>query len=98
MKIQLSDHAQLDLKAGYLFYEARSAGIGSYFINSLVSDIDSLLISAGTHGRFHGYHRALSKRFPFAIYYLVEKNKIRVRRILDCRRNPAWITRQVKKG
>jgi plasmid stabilization system protein ParE len=98
MKIQLSDHAQLDLRVGYLFYEAQAPGVGGYFIDSLISDIDSLLISAGTHQQVHGYHRALSKRFPFAIYYLVEKNNVRIRRILDCRKNPAWVTKQVKKG
>jgi len=52
MKIKLSDHAELDLKAGFSFYEARSAGIGNYFLDCLISDIDSLLITAGTHRRF----------------------------------------------
>ena len=41
-------------------------------------------------------HRSLSKRFPFAIYYHVEADVVRVRAILDCRRNPSWIRRRVR--
>jgi hypothetical protein len=33
----------------------------------------------------------LSQRFPFAVYYRLQKDIIRVYAILDCRRNPAWI-------
>lgn len=96
MKILLSDHALLDLEAGFFFYESQGRGVGRYFISSLTSDIDSLLISAGTHRVVYGYNRALSKRFPFAIYYRVEDDTIRIRRVLDCRRNPTWIRRNVK--
>jgi hypothetical protein len=27
---------------------------------------------AGVHAVHHGYHRLLSKRFPFAVYYRIE--------------------------
>jgi len=40
------------------------------------------------HQKFFGYHRCLEKRFPFAIYYNVEQNIIRIYAVLDCRQNP----------
>jgi plasmid stabilization system protein ParE len=47
------------------------------------------------HGGIHevdfGYHRSLSKRFPFAIYYRVDGNVVTVVAVLDARRNPLWI-------
>jgi len=89
MKIVISDHASRDLLAGYRFYERQAAGVGSYFLDSLFSDIDSLLLHAGAHVTVRGYYRAISKRFPFAIYYKIEAREIRVRRVLDCRRNPS---------
>ena len=41
MKIEILDEAEADLIEGYHFYEAQDAGLGSYFLDSLFSDIDS---------------------------------------------------------
>lgn len=92
MKIEILSSAKQDLLDGYEFYERQLDGLGSYFLDSIFSDIDSLLITAGIHPIYFGsYHRLLSKRFPFAIYYTCSNNSVRVYAILDCRRNPAWI-------
>jgi len=64
VKIEILDEAQEDLVDGFRFYEAREAGLGSYFLDCLFSDIDSLLFYAGIHQIIFGYHRCLSKRFP----------------------------------
>jgi len=90
MRIELHDSAEKDLLNGHDFYERQSKGLGNYFLESLFSDIDSLYLYAGIHAIHFGYHRLLSKRFPFAIYYNLDKDIIRVYAILDCRRNPAW--------
>jgi plasmid stabilization system protein ParE len=50
------------------------------------------------HRIVSGYYRALSGKFPYAIYYKIEGNEVRVRRVLDCRRNPRWINKELKKG
>ena len=78
MRIEILDEAEADLIEGYHFYERQDAGLGSYFLDSLFSDIDSLLIHAGVHAVVFGYRRCLSKRFPFAVYYSVEGALIRV--------------------
>lgn len=96
MKIQILDEAEQDLVDGFRFYEAQDQGLGDYFFDSLFSDIDSLQLYAGIHNRHFGYHRLLSKRFPFAIYYRVSGKIVRVHAILDCRRNPAWIEQRLK--
>ena len=49
MKIEILDDAQRDLIEGFQFYESRETGVGSYFLDCLFSDIDSLLLFAGTH-------------------------------------------------
>lgn len=98
MKIEILDEAQEDLVHGFRFYEARNSGLGSYFLDCLFSDIDSLLFFAGIHPVIYGYHRCLSKRFPFAVYYSVEGKVVRVFAVLDCRRNPSWIRARLKEG
>ena len=96
MKIRILASASRDLVDGFRFYEKQAAGVGEYFIDSLYADIDSLLVNAGMHSvHFGKYHRLLSKRFPFAIYYRVENQEALVYAVLDCRRNPAWIRQKL---
>lgn len=97
MKIKTLTSASQDLIDGYWFYEKQSEGLGTYFLDSLYSDIDSLAIYGGIHPiYFNKYHRSLSKRFPFAIYYRLENNTVLVHAILDCRRDPAWIRKRIQ--
>ncbi len=96
MKIAISTLALDDLERGRRFYEAQAEGLGEYFVDSLCSDIDALLLHAGVHQRVFGYLRALSKRFPYAIYYRVSGELIQVWRVLDCRQNPATSQRALK--
>lgn len=73
MKVRILSAATRDLVDGYHFYERQAPGVGAYFLDTLYADIDSLMISARVHPIYFGrYHRLLSKRFPFAVYYRVQ--------------------------
>lgn len=98
MKIRILSPSEEDLVEGYRFYEAQSFGLGSYFLDSLYSDIDSLAYFAGIHQVVFGYQRQLSNRFPFAVYYRVIDNDAVIFAILDCRRKPSWIRKRLMKG
>ena len=98
MKIKILSSAVDDLQAGRLFYEKQGEGLGDYFFDSLFSDIDSLLLYAGIHQKVFGYHRLLSKRFPYAVYYRLEQDLIIVQRVLDLRRHPDRIRKALKSG
>jgi hypothetical protein len=92
MKIHILDQAEDDLVDGYNFYENQEQGVGAYFLDSLYSDIESLILYAGIHRLRHkDYRRMLSKRFPFAIYYTVSGDAIKIHAVIDCRKDPAWI-------
>jgi hypothetical protein len=96
VKIQILDQALQDLIEGFAFYDDQESGLGSYFLNSLYADIESLRLYAGIHRKAHRhFHRLLSKRFPFAVFYTVEGDTVFVRAVVDCRRNPAWIRRRL---
>ena len=92
MKIVVQSSALTDLAIGFGFYEGKEPGLGGYFLDSLYSDIDSLQLYAGVHPvHFGKYHRLLSKRFPFGIYYQVKSDAVFVRAVLDLGRHPEWI-------
>jgi hypothetical protein len=95
MTIVILPSAKEDLSEGFAFFEGQQAGLGAYFLESLFSDIDSLRIHAGVHRRVFGYHRLLSKRFTFAIYYSMDAGTAYVGAVLDCRRNPIWLRKRL---
>ncbi len=85
-----------DLNDGKTFYDHREAGVGDYFWDNLVADIESLIIYADIHNKRYGFHRMLAKRFPYAIYYDIEDEIAYVVAVLPMRRDPKWIKRQLK--
>ena len=97
MKLQILGLARDDLIEGFHFYEDIETGLGDYFLACLFSDIEGLKVFGGIHITPHRhFHRALSKRFPFAIFYTVDKGVVRVRAVVDCRRKPSWIRQHLK--
>ncbi len=97
MRIEVLDQAAVDLIEGFWFYETQNAGLGSYFLTNLYADIESLRIYAGIHPkRYKQYHRLLSRRFPFAVFYTFLEGTVFVHAVLDCRRNPAWQRERLK--
>jgi len=69
MNLRILASARNDLADGRDFYERQGKGLGGYFLDSIFSDIDSLALYAGIHRQVFGFHRLLSKRFPYGIYY-----------------------------
>ena len=96
MKIRLSSLAERQLLEGHRFYESRAEGLGNYFLDSIMADVDSLRIHAGVHVVLFGsYHRLLARRFPYSVYYRIEGKEIGVYAIFDNRRNPEQIRRHL---
>lgn len=96
MKVRILESAREDLRKGYRFYEQQQEGVGDYFLDMLCAEIDSLALYGEIHAIRSGYHRMLSGRFPFAVYYRIERGEVVVRAVLDCRRDPAWIRNRLK--
>ena len=96
MRIRILPEAEADLARAADFYDAQAGSLGDYFIECLSGDIESLKVHAGVHERQHGLLRALSKRFPFAIFYEVAGSVIDVFAVLDCRQDPDAIESRLR--
>jgi hypothetical protein len=86
-----------DLNEGRSFYELQGPGVGDHFWNCMIEDIESLLIYAGIHKKKFGFFQMFAKRFPYAVYYDVLENFAYVAAVLPMRRDPAWISKQLRK-
>jgi hypothetical protein len=58
--VEILDKAEDDLVHGFQFYETQQRGLGSYFLESLLADMESLQIHGGV---YRNYHRALANDF-----------------------------------
>lgn len=96
IRVEISEDAQADLNEGFLFYEAQEPGLGDYFIACLRADIEGLKVSGGAHRVVYAdYHRLLSKVFPYGVFYTIESGIAVVWAVLDLRRDPEWIRKQL---
>jgi len=94
--IVILEDAAEDMVDGRNFYEDLEVGLGSYFWDSIISDIESLIIYAGVHQRYFGLFRLLSQRFPYSIYYEVSEAVAYVIAVLPVRSDPAGIKQKIK--
>lgn len=91
MKIRILPEAEHDLDIGAEFYESQRQGAGTHFIRSVLEDIDGLERYGGVHAKHRGFHRAISHRFPFAIFDDMNGDVIEIYAVLDCRQDPTTI-------
>lgn len=96
IKVRISDDALKDLSDGFLFYEAQENGLGDYFAACLRADIDGLRVTGGSHRLVYlDYHRALSKVFPYGIFYTMGNDGVAVWAVIDLRHDPGWIRKKL---
>jgi plasmid stabilization system protein ParE len=95
LKIRIIPQAETDIEDAFCFFEAREAGLGVYFLDSMQADIDGLAWFAGIHPEVFGCHRMLTKRFPYAVYYRIVGDTAIVLAVLSCRRDPDLIRQRL---
>lgn len=84
-----------DIEQAREFYDVQEPGIGDYCADSLVADIESLALYHGIHSRHFGFYRMLAGRCPFGIYYRETKIETQIIAVLDLRRDPNWIRKEL---
>lgn len=90
------EEVKIDLEIGQNFYEKQNLGLGNYFKDSIISDIESLWLYGGIHPKVFGFYRLLSKRFPYGIYYEIKEDIVMIVAVLDLRQNPIKILLNIK--
>jgi hypothetical protein len=94
-RVVILAEAAEDIELARDFYDAQQPGLGDYCADSLLADMESLGLYHGIHFRQFGFFRMLSDRFPFGIYYREAKDETQVCAVLDLRRDPSWIRKEL---
>ena len=94
-KVVVLGEAAEDIEQARNFYDEQEPGVGDYFADAIVADIASLALYHGIHHRYFGFYRMLAHRFPFGIYYRDLRTETQVFAVLDLRRDPNWIRKEL---
>ena len=91
----LRKEAEEDVKAAYEWYEAKSEALGAAFISEVGVTLQAIEENPKMFQKVAGdVCRALCKRFPYSIYFVVRGPDISVIAVLHQRRSPAaWQSR-----
>ncbi|MGZ8853668.1 MAG: type II toxin-antitoxin system RelE/ParE family toxin [Thermoanaerobaculia bacterium] len=93
-RLTIRSRARDDIRAARDWYEAKSPGVGSRF----GAEVDAVTLSIGDQPLiyakiYHDIRRAMTRRFPYAIYFIVEGDRVAVLRVLHQARDPReWRT------
>ena len=95
MKISVLSQAEGHLDEGYEWYKRQARGPGDYFLRSMYAEIESLHKLAGIHRRSYGKHCLKAGKFPLGIFYAIHGDTVEVCAVIDLRRRPSWIRREL---
>ncbi len=82
--------AQDDIDAAFTGYEARSAGLGGRFLDAVARTVGLVAGNSLLYGEVApGIRAALTRRFPFVIYYRPDPTEVVVIAVRHGRDDPA---------
>ena len=89
-RLEATPAVELDIEAAFNWYEGEEAGLGFEFLEELRSAYRRILDGPfGYQDLRSGIRRALTRRFPYAIFFSVEGQTILILAVLHTARDPA---------
>jgi len=87
--------AEKDISDAVFWYEEQMKGLGTRFLFSVDTAIQSIQRNPNTYPKvYKEFRRILIQRFPFGIYYFIENNTIIVIAVYHEKRKPDdWMMR-----
>ena len=87
--------AQLEVQEAFRYHEDKSDGLGFEFLRSLDASLQSVKRNPLAYQTIYKeVRRVLLRKFPYALFYIAEENRIVVIACLNQSRNPIdWLRR-----
>jgi toxin ParE1/3/4 len=94
-RLFLRPEAKVDIREAYEWYEERQPGLGKQFLASLRQVLKQIELSSLRFRKARGEaRRAALHRFPYAVFFLVEEERIVVFACFHARRDPRHLDRR----
>ncbi len=86
-----------DIIGGYVWYEVKSSGLGEDFLRMFYASVSEILWNPLHYPKvYNEFRRRLLRRFPYAIYFMIEDEQIIVFGLFHCARNPRTIRTKLR--
>jgi toxin ParE1/3/4 len=96
-RIDAEPSVDADIEAAFQWYESEEAGLGFEFVDELRHAYRRILNGPLKYQELRsGIRRAITRRFPYAIYFSVEGEVIVVVAVLHTARDPAVWQRRLE--
>ena len=90
------DGAEADIDHAVDWYEGQLPGLGDSFYSQVARTLDAIEQFPESYQRDFGMvRRAVTQRFPYAVFYRVLPDVVQVVAILDCRLDPSVIRSRI---
>ena len=94
-ELVLRSIAEKDISDIVYWYEKKIPGLGNRFITSLDATFHSIKRNPQIYPKvYKDFRRALSPRFPYAVFYIIDKNTVVIFAVMHGKRKPkTWQNR-----
>ncbi len=88
-EVLLRSEAETDIREAYQWYEMQVRGLGEEFLRAVDACLASVQRSPMAYSSIHkDIRRALLRRFPYSVFYLIEADRVIVLACFHARRDP----------
>lgn len=89
MRLYYTDRARNDLEIAFTWYERQKRGLGHEFLDCVEGAAKNIRDYPEMYGIcYQSFRRCVLRRFPFSIFYTIEKTDIIIHSIFNNRQNP----------
>ena len=89
MKLRYTDRSKDDIELAFAWYERHRRGLGFEFLDCAEVSLRNIVNDPKMYQIRYSYFRGCPvRRFPFSIFYTIEKNEIVVHSVFDNRQDP----------
>jgi plasmid stabilization system protein ParE len=89
-EVRIRPRAERDTRRAFSWYEKQRPGLGRELVLELNAVYERLAENPFLYADIHrGLRRAVTRRFPYGVFYLVADNEVRILSVTDMSRNPS---------
>jgi toxin ParE1/3/4 len=91
MKFAFHPDARLEYRDAAAFYENARAGLGAAFTRQIEAALEAICVAPERWPIFEGEtRRCVTRRFPYAVLYSIEPDRILILAVMHCSRRPGY--------
>lgn len=89
MNLRYTDRSKVDVEMAFAWYERQRQGLGFEFLDCIETGLKSILENPEIYQlKYSNFRSCVIRRFPFSIFYTIEKAEIVVHSVFDDRQDP----------